>query len=206
VRRRGCRESTAFSGVAAAALLACVVAAAAPATPAPAQQLPKLEPSFEPQKLKPGVWRTGDGFAPTTTFRVSAGWYGVQGSPTDWLIGKRLDRVEQEFKSGGIFVDVLRFSFAKAVARFKALRTLSAWRPTTVRVDGYRGVTFNAKVKGDHAPLTAIGTGADIPGGKQGRRTFLNVRGKTLLIRLEWATAGEANDIRRVFRSFCFRR
>jgi hypothetical protein len=164
-----------------------------------------LKASDEPRPLPPGTWRTGAGFVPVTTFRVARGWHGAQGA-TGWFLGSGLDRAAQEFTVGGIFVDHVPLPLATAVARFRSLKTISAGASTPVKVGGFAGVTFNARVKGEHAPLAALGTGADIPGGVSGRQTFLSVRGKTLLVRLEWYAPGAAAGVQAVFRTFRFPR
>jgi hypothetical protein len=167
--------------------------------------VPTLKAGYEPRPLTPGTWRTGGGFVPVTTFRVPRRWYGAQGA-TGWFLGSGLDRATQEFTAGGIFVDVVALPLTTAVARFTSLKSISAGASTAVKVGGFAGVTFNARVKGEHAPLAALGTGADIPGGVTGRQTFLNVRGKTVLVRLEWYAPRAAVDVQAVFRSFRFPR
>jgi hypothetical protein len=140
-----------------------------------------------------------------TTFKVDANWYGA-GDSQSWGIGKGLDRVKQQYAVGGIYVETLKLSVVKAVAKFRALKSLVAGPATQTRVGGYRGVTFHAKVKGEHAPLTALGSTSDIPGDVPGQQTFLNVRGKTLLIRTESKAESRtaAAAVRSVLRTFRF--
>lgn len=189
-----------------------VIAAAGLATGATAGTLPELTPfPGDPTKLKPGGYRTGEGFSPITTFRVGRGWYGnmpVATKSADWFsIGKGLDRFEERFTYAGIYVDALTLPYAKAVAKFRGLKTLVTGAGTPTRIGGYAGVSFRANVKGDHAPLIALGTGADLPGDVAGQQTFVNVRGMTLLIRTELGKARAAPaEVQAVVRSFRFPR
>jgi hypothetical protein len=154
--------------------------------------------------LKAGSYRTGLGFTPAVTFTVPARWWGGQNSSTDWAIG-RLPRTDPA--PAALFVDALRLPFDRAVAIFRSLKTLDAGRGVAVRIGGYPGRTFSAKVKGEHAPLEALGTGADIPSWVVGQQTFLNVRGKTLLIRMELKPGGTLRpEALRVLYSFRFPR
>jgi hypothetical protein len=131
---------------------------------------------LEPTKLRPDRYRTRPGFVTVTTFTVGAGWDGNQ--ENGWFVGRGLDRIGERFTGGAIFVDILRLS-----PRQGDLHVQEHPRSPSCAVDsdanrGYSGVTFHAKVKGDNVPLTALGTTAR-------QQTFLNVRGKTLLIRTE---------------------
>ncbi len=191
-----------------AALAAIVAAGLATGAAAGTTSVPTLPPfAGAPAKLKPGTYRTGEDFSPITTFRVGTGWFGYQGSSNDWSIGKGFDRIEQRFTYAAIYVDALALPYAKAVAKFRGLRTLVAGPGAPTRVGGYAGVTFNAKVKGEHAPLTELGTGADIPGDLAGQQTFVNVRGTTLLFRTELGKAPAAKaETRMVIRSLRFPR
>jgi len=86
------------------------------------------------------------------------------------------------------------------------LKSLVAGPATQTRVGGYSGVTFHAKVKGEHAPLTALRSTSDIPGDVPGQQTFLNVRDKTLLIRTESKAESRtaAVAVQSVLRTFRF--
>ena len=191
---------------------AIVAAGLATVATAGTTSLPELTPfPGNPTKLKPGGYRTGEGFSPITTFRVGMGWYGnmpVATKSAKWFsIGKGLDRFEERFTYAGMYVDTLTLPYAKAVAKFRGLKTLVAGAGTPTRIGGYAGVTFRAKVKGDHAPLIALGTGADIPRDVAGQQTFVNVRGTTLLIRTELGKARAAPaEVQAVLRSFRFPR
>lgn len=92
----------------------------------------------------------------------------------------------------GVEATRLSLRYTTAVSRFKALKTLTAGPSRPIRVGGYSGVSFHAAVKGEHALLPGIAPDIDIlPGGQQ---IFLNVRGTTLLLRIEIFArpAGEA--------------
>ncbi len=64
-----------------------LAASAVSAAPSVTDGLPRLKPSYEPEKLTPGTYRTPEGFVPATTFRVGANWYGT-GDSHGWGIGK----------------------------------------------------------------------------------------------------------------------
>jgi hypothetical protein len=154
--------------------------------------------------LKPGVYRTGRGFAPSVRFTVPGRWWGEQYSSTAWSIGK-LPRTDPA--PAALFVDALRLPFDRAVTIFRSLKTLRAGTGVPVRIGGYPGTTFTARVEGEHAPLIALGTGADIPAGVIGQQTFLDVRGRTLLIRLELKRGSTLRpEALTVLRSFRFPR
>ena len=193
--------------LAAAALLPASLSGASSAartTHAGARLLPAA--SFEPTKLQAARYRTRLGFAPLTTFTVGAGWYGNQGSARDWGVGKGLNRAEQRWAYGAILVDVLRLSFAKAVSTFRGISGLTVGRSTPTRIGGYAGVTFHAKLKGsENVPLTALGISADITD-IAGQQTFLNVRGKILLIRTEHGSPTAPAAVQTVLRTFQFPR
>jgi hypothetical protein len=161
-----------------------------------------------PPKLRQAVYRTSGGFLPVTVFRVPSGWYGCQGSPTSWGIGRELDTAAERLNAF-LATDVLGLPRAKAVAKFKALKILVAGPSTVTSVGGFSGIAFHAKVKGEHAPLTALGIDADIPGDTKGEQIFLSVRGKTLLIRTELApgtTVAGRVELQHVLRSIRFPR
>ena len=119
-----------------------------------------------------------------TTFTVDQGWYG-SGSSSEWAVGKGLNRAEQRFGPAGVMVSPLSLRYATAVARFKALTTVDAGPATPVQIGGYPGVSFRAKVEGEHALLPGIAPGLDVVKSPGGQQIFLNVRGKTLLFRIE---------------------
>lgn len=148
-----------------------------------------------PLPLEPGTYQTRPTFVPRTTFTVGRGWYGGQGAHTDWVVGKGLNgRRKNAWRFGeptaGISAHRLGLPIATAVSRFRALRTLTAGPSKPVRVGGYPGVSFHAVVQGDRASLPGIERYLTVlPGGQQ---IFLNVRGRTLLLRIE--TARKADD------------
>jgi hypothetical protein len=146
-----------------------------------------------PLPLEPGTYQTRPAFVPRTTFTVGQGWYGGQGSHTDWCVGKGLNRSEGRFGAAGICGMRLSLPYATAVSRFKALTTLTAGPPKPIRVGGYPGVSFHAVVQGDSATTPGF---RRIFGGvrRGGEQIFLNVRGTTLLLRIDIFThkAGEA--------------
>lgn len=92
------------STAAAAAVLASVIVAHASARPAGSQALPKLQVTYPPSKLKPGTWRTGDGFVPLTTFKVGPGWYGNHRDTSNWGIGIAYDPVIDTYAGGAILM------------------------------------------------------------------------------------------------------
>ncbi len=92
----------------------------------------------------------------------------------------------------GICVFRLGPPYSTAISRFKALTTLTAGASKPIRVGGYPGVSFHAAVHGEHSLLPGIAPLIDLlPDGQQ---IFLNVRGKTVLLRIEISpgTPGEA--------------
>ena len=180
-----------------AVLAVCALASgSAFATDAKLRILP--EAFGEPARLAAGSYRTRPGFAPMTTFTVGLGWYG-NGSNSEWAVGKGLNRAEQRFGSTGVWVSPLSLRYATAVARFKALTTLDAGPATPVKIGGYPGVSFRAKVEGDHALLPGIAPGLDVVRTPDGQQIFLNVRGKTLLFRIEVFTIKEGSAAARSF-------
>jgi hypothetical protein len=146
-----------------------------------------------PLRLEPGSYETRPAFVPRTTFTVGRGWYGGQGSHTDWCVGKGLNRSEGRFGTAGICGLRLSLPYATAVSRFKALTTLTAGPSKPIRVGGYPGVSFRAVVQGDSATTPGF---RRIFGGirRGGEQIFLNVRGTTLLLRVDIFArkAGEA--------------
>ena len=148
----------------------------------------------EPPRLEPGTYQTRPTFVPRTTFTVGRGWYGGQGSHTDWCVGKRLNALRVRTPFGVVAICSFRLAppYGTAVSRFKAMKTLTAGTSTPIRVGGYRGVSFHAAVQGDHALLPMAPHYVHVlPGGQQ---IFLSVRGRTLLLRIEIFApkAGEA--------------
>ena len=102
----------------------------------------------------------------------------------------RLGRGSTRQRSGsgrrGSGASRLRISYTTAVGRFRALKTLEAGPSTPIRVGGYPGVAFRAKISGDHALLPGIAPGTRrCPNSPGGQQIFLNVRGTTLLLRIE---------------------
>jgi hypothetical protein len=138
----------------------------------------------EPPRLEPGTYQTRPAFVPRSTFTVGQGWYGGQGSHTDWCVGKGLNRSEGRFGAAGICALRLSLPVAVAVSRFKALKTLTAGPSKPIRVGGYPGVSFHAVVQGDSATTPGL---RRIFGGvrRGGEQIFLNVRGTTLLLRID---------------------
>jgi hypothetical protein len=162
-----------------------------------------------PLPLEPGTYQTRPTFVPRTTFTVGRGWYGGQGAHTDWGVGKGLNgRWHNAWRLGeptaGISAHRLGLPVATAVSRFRALRTLTARPSKPVRVGGYPGVSFHAVVQGDHASLPGIERYLTVlPGGQQ---IFLNVRGRTLLLRIEIARKADEAAVRGVLRTVRFPR
>ena len=137
-----------------------------------------------PVRLAAGPYKTRPGFNPVTTFTVGPGWYGG-GSSREWAVGKGFNQAEERFGPAGIWVSRLPLRYATAVTRFRALKTLDAGPSRSTRVGGYSGVVFAAKISGDHALLPGIAPGLDVVNTPGGQQIFLNVRGSTLLLRVE---------------------
>ena len=188
MKETGFRRAVSRATAAIAALTGGVVVAAGSAlgSAAGTSQTPRVLPeSFGPPvRLAAGSYRTRPGFAPVTTFTVGRGWYGG-GSRRDWAVGKGVNQVEQRFGSAGIWVSPLSLRYATAVARFRALKTLEAGRSEPIRIGGYSGVVFHAKVMGDQALLPGVAPGLDVVNTPGGHQIFLNVRGTTILFRIE---------------------
>ena len=155
-----------------------------------------------PPRLEPGTYQTRPAFVPRTTFTLGEGWYGAQETHSGWCVGKGLTRRAPALvgpaafrkSSVAIGICVVRVGppYSTAISRFKALTTLTAGPSTPIRVGGYPGVSFHAAVHGERSLLPGITPFPDLlPGGQQ---IFLNVRGKTMLLRIEIspATHGEA--------------
>ena len=155
-----------------------------------------------PLRLEPGTYQTRPAFVPRTTFTLGEGWYGAQETHSEWCVGKGLTRrapalagpaaFRKSLVAIGICVYRVGPPYGTAISRFKALTTLSAGASKPIRVGGYSGVSFHAAVHGEHSLLPGIKPLIDLrPGGQQ---IFLNVRGKTVLLRIEISarTPGEA--------------
>jgi hypothetical protein len=157
---------------------------------------------IRPPRLEPGTYQTRPAFVPRTTFTVGEGWYGAQETHSEWCVGKGMtrrapaldapDASRKSLVAIGICVYRVGPPYGTAISRFKALTTLSAGASKPVRVGGYSGVSFHAAVHGEHSLLPGIKPLIDLlPGGQQ---IFLNVRGQTVLLRIEISagTPGEA--------------
>ena len=155
-----------------------------------------------PPRLEPGTYQTRAAFVPRTTFTLGEGWYGAQETHSGWCVGKGLTRrapalagpaaFRKSLVAVGICVFRVGPPYGTAISRFKALTTLTAGPSTPIRVGGYPGVSFHAAVPGKRSLLQGITPFPDLlPGGQQ---IFLNVRGKTMLLRIEISprTHGEA--------------
>ncbi len=148
-----------------------------------------------PPRLEPGTYQTRPAFFPRTTFTLGEGWYGAQETHSEWCVGKGLtrrapgldapDASRKSLVAIGICVFRLGPPYSTAISRFKALTTLTAGASKPIRVGGYPGISFHAIVHGEHSLLPGIRPLIDLlPGGEQ---IFLNVRGKTVLLRIEIA-------------------
>ena len=155
-----------------------------------------------PLRLEPGTYQTRPAFVPRTTFTLGEGWYGAQETHSEWCVGKGLTRrapalaglAASRESSVAIGICVFRLGppYSTAISRFKALTTLTTGASKPIRVGGYPGVSFHAAVHGEHSLLPGIAPLIDLlPDGQQ---IFLNVRGKTVLLRIEISarTPGEA--------------
>ena len=168
------------------ALTAGVVAVAAAS--ADVRLLPYM--LIGPRRLDPGAYETRPAFVPATTFTVGRGWYGGQGSHTEWCVGKGLHGRGGNYGSAAICGFRLWLPYAAAVSRFRALKTLDAGPSTPVEMGGFRGVSFRAVVRGDLAPTRGLPFSSTLPYRPRGVRPggqqiFLNVRGTTLLLQIE---------------------
>ncbi len=148
-----------------------------------------------PPRLESGTYQTRPAFFPRTTFTLGEGWYGAQETHSEWCVGKGLtrrapgldapDASRKSLVAIGICVFRLGPPYSTAISRFKALTTLTAGASKPIRVGGYPGDSFHAAVHGEHSLLPGIAPLIDLlPGGQQ---IFLNVRGKTVLLRIEIA-------------------
>ena len=166
-----------------------------------------------PLRLEPGTYQTRPAFIPRTTFTVGDGWYGAQESHSEWCVGKGLTRrapalagpaaFRKSLVAIGICVYRVGPPYRTAISRFKALTTLTAGASKPIRVAGYPGVSFHAAVDGEYSLLPGIKPLVDLrPGGQQ---IFLNVRGKTVFLRIEISPGapGEA-AVRRFLRTMRF--
>jgi hypothetical protein len=146
-----------------------------------------------PLHLEPGTYQTRPTFVPRTTFTVDEGWYGAQESHSLWCVGKSSTRRPPPLAGGpesrkwavatGICVYRVGPPYGTAIARFKALTTLTAGASTPIRVGGYPGVSFHAALHGTHSRLPGITPLIDLL--PRGEQIFLNVRGKTVLLQIE---------------------
>ena len=155
-----------------------------------------------PPRLEPGTYETRPAFVPRTIFTLGEGWYGAQETHSGWCVGKGLTRHPPAlvgpaaFRRSSVAIGICVFRvgppYGTAISRFKALTTLTAGASKPIRVGGNPGVSFHAAVHGEHSLLPGIKPLIDLrPGGQQ---IFLNVRGKTVLLRIEISpgTPGEA--------------
>jgi hypothetical protein len=199
------RPRVTYASVIATLALFFALTAPAAVTAASADVRPLPTMLIGPLRLEPGTYQTRPAFVPRTTFTVGRGWYGGQGSHTDWCVGKGLNRSEGRFGAAGICGFRLSLPYATAVSRFKALTTLTAGPSKPIRVGGYSGVSFHADVQGDFAPIPGISpNGVRWRGGEQ---IFLNVRGKTLLLRIKiFARKGGEAAVRGLLRTVRFPR
>ena len=189
-----------------AALLALLTVATALGSGSEVRTLPF--DFITPLRLEPGTYQTRPAFLPRTTFTVGKGWYGAQESHSAWCVGtRRAPGRPANFREtlGAIRICVNRLGppYSTAISRFKALTTLTAGASKPIRVGGYPGVSFHAAVHGEHSLLPRIAPLVDLlPGGQQ---IFVNVRGKTVLLRIEISprTQGEA-AVRRFLRTMRF--
>jgi hypothetical protein len=190
--------------VAGASLLAGSALGSSSAT---TQNLRVLPEAFGPPvPLAVGAYRTRPGFAPVTTFTIGRGWHGA-GSSRDWVVGKGWNASADRFRGAAIWVSRLSLRYATAVARFRALKTLEAGPSKPIRVGGYVGVVFRAKVTGEHAIIPSIAPGLDVVNTPGGQQIFLNVRGITLLLRVEArALASDAAAVQGFLRTVRFPR
>jgi hypothetical protein len=186
--------------VALAAVAVSVVAGATlGAATAHKQHVRVLPETFGPPvRLAAGKYKTRPGFSPASMFTVGSGWYGA-GSSRDWAVGKGFNQAEERFGLAGIWTSRLRISYTRAVARFRALMTLEAGPSTPIRVGGYPGVAFRAEISGDHALLPGIAPGLDVVNSPGGQQILLNVRGATLLFRIEVFALAAGNAAVRAF-------
>lgn len=172
---------------------------------AASQELRVLPETFPPVRLAAGMYRTRPGFNPVTTFTVGRGWNGV-GSSRDWAVGQGWNpSSERGFRGAGILVSKLSLRYATAVARFRALKTLEAGPSKPIRVGGYRGVVFRAKVAGFSAIMPSVAPRVDVVNTPGGQQIFVNVRGITLLLRVE-ARASDAAAVQGFLRTVQFPR
>jgi hypothetical protein len=170
-----------------------------------------------PPVLEPGTYETQPFFTPRTTFTVSRGWNGAQETYSFWGVGKGLNGhlatpcgsiARESFDAVGICVFRLALPYTAAVSRFKMLTTLMAGPSKRIQMAGYPGVSFHAVVPGDRSLLRGMGVALPVgvlPGGQQ---IFLNVRGTTLLLRIETSArdAGEEAAVRGLLRTMRFPR
>ena len=157
-----------------------------------------------PLRLEPGTYQTRPAFVPRTTFTLGEGWYGAQETHSEWCVGKGLTRrapalagaAASRESSVAIGICVVRVGppYRTAISRFKALTTLTAGASTPIRVGGYPGVFFHAAVHGEPNFHSLPGITPLIDLLPRGQQIFLNVRGKTVLLRVEISpgTPGEA--------------
>jgi hypothetical protein len=204
--RTSVRWTTAITviSVAVASLAAGSALASSSAT---SQNLRVLPGTFGPPvRLAAGTHTTRPGFNPVTTFTVGSGWHGG-GSSSEWAIGRGFSAAAERFRGASIWVSRLSLRYAIAVARFRALKTLEAGPSKPIRVGGYRGVVFRAKVTGERAIIPSVAPGLDVVNTPGGQQIFLNVRGTTLLVRVEArALASDAAAVRAFFRTVRFPR
>jgi hypothetical protein len=153
-------------------------------------------------RLQPGEVRSPDGFAPETTFKVPAGWFGG-GDAAGWGIGQGLDEVHQRFQDVSISVAALAMPLAKALRVFRSVDGLTLGRASTGRLAGHRTVVF-------HAEPTKGPVGIDTFNGIDVNRfstsqIFLAVgAGETLLIRTEVVDPQSVKAMSKVLQTFAF--
>ena len=190
--------------VAGASLVAGSALASSSATSQEVRVLP--ETFGPPVRLAAGTYRTRPGFNPVTTFTVGRGWQGG-GSSNEWVVGQGFSAAAQRFRGASIFGSRLSLRYATAVARFRALKTLEAGPSKPVRVGGYAGVVFRAKVTGENAVIPSVAPGVDVVNTPGGQQIFLNVRGIALLLRVEArALASDAAAVQAFLRAVRFPR
>jgi len=170
-----------------------------------------------PPVLEPGTYQTQPFFTPRTTFTVGRGWNGGQETHSFWGVGKGLNGhlatpcgsiPRESVDAVGICVFRLALPYTTAVSRFKMLTTLTAGPSKRIQIGGYPGVSFHAAVPDDRSLLRGMGVALPagvLPGGQQ---IFLNIRGTTLLLRIETSArdAGEEAAVRGLLRTMRFPR
>lgn len=169
---------------------------------APVNILPRVY--GPPKPLDPGTYQTDPSFPLPISFTVPAGWYGGQGN-TGFGIGQGLDTVRQDFRDGGLYLDVLAMPLEKAVEAFQNVEGMDAGQPQTTELAGYPGVVFYPIAQQQVLLEDALGIPIDIlPNPDPDPVIFVDVEGTTVIFRTAAFNEEGRRAVDQVLESFQF--